>query len=192
LDILKFDPKLRRGEDTDLLIQILSNRYLFDRLALVEEKGYVYRFYPSKDRLTIKPAIRFDGKKALVEKYTLEENTLGYNTIKTLQRYNNEWKFCILLKDYLSGGSLLKYIKDTFLNFKSKKDRIKSILTLIKTIFLHKFLIPVFGIDFKYLNIVFREKNRYEKAKIIFKNYLLREKDGDAQYYTRRIFKKVF
>lgn len=189
---IKFDTNLARAEDTDLLVKILNDNELLNKLVVAPLSGYVYRFYPCKNRLTLIPSIRFDGKTTLLEKYKKEENTLGYNTIKTLQTYNNEWKFCTLLKNYLNGGSIFTYIKDTFINFKSKGDRLKSIITLIKTIFLHKFLIPVFGIDSNYLDLLFKGKNRYKQVKIMFKSYLIRKIENDLQLYAKKAFKKVF
>lgn len=161
---LKFDPKLRRGEDTDLLIQILNSNRLLSGLSLTKETGYVYRFYPSKKRLTHNLHLRLDGWEILKNKYRDEKSELVQNMIRNIESNILEVKHYTLVKDYLTHGSILKVLSKITRDHQSLKEKIKCLIAIAKVIIEEKFLLPLFGINLKFIDILINLKNNFKKA----------------------------
>lgn len=171
-EALRFDPNIKVGEDTDLIVKILNDKKLFSRLKIAPIAGYLYRFYPCQNRLTHKNNLRFKFREMLINKYK-DKEFLGCELIKEWGRTTNDWKFSKLLGDYLDHNSILRYIKDVLLKFHSLKDRYRAIRSLVRIIIVNKFLIPVFGIDLRYIDILLNTKNnKYKEIKNTFHEYL--------------------
>lgn len=164
---LKFDCNLHRGEDTDLLIQILNNNNLLKKLTLYKETGYIYRFYPSKKRLTHNLHFRLNTWEVLKNKYQNEENYLVQNMIKSLESNIFEMKYHSIIVCYLTYGSIIRSLKEIIRNYKTIKEKIKCLIALTKVIIEQKYLMPLFGINLKFVDILINLKKNYKKAEDI-------------------------
>ncbi len=161
---LKFDPNLRRGEDTDLLIQILNNNLLLKRIALLKETGYVYRFYPSKKRLTHNLYFRLAAWEILKNKYKNKESDLVQSTMKNVEASALEIKYSTLVKAYLTHGSILRILEQMTRDPRSLKEKIKCLMAIAKVIIEEKVLLPMFGINLKFIDILINLKNNFKKV----------------------------
>ncbi|OGI19796.1 MAG: hypothetical protein A3B68_08275 [Candidatus Melainabacteria bacterium RIFCSPHIGHO2_02_FULL_34_12] len=189
---IRFDPEFRLSEDGDLCFQILNNNSLLEKTLILHPTGYMYRIYPSKDRLTHKTELRFSSRIKLISKYTGEES-LAAKAIKRWQSSLDDWKFAEQFLRFTNNGSVINYFKTTFDEFKDLKDRIKSIRGLITLILRDNFLISVFGIDTRYVNILFSMKrNKYKALKEKFQNYLISVSDEKSYLLAKSVFSTVF
>lgn len=166
-EILKFDPRLRRGEDTDLLIQVLNNNYLFSKLVLRKESGYVYRFYPSKKRLTHNLSLRLVTWEILKSKYKDEKSDLVQYMIKNIENNILEVKYYSPVKAYLTCGSVTQSLKEIVRDYKSIKEKIKCLITLAKVIIEQRFLMPLFSINLQFVDMLVNIKKNYKKVESI-------------------------
>ena len=133
------------------------------------------------------------SRKLLIEKYKKGQNSNISEAIKMAEDTLDEWKFSTLLDAYLSTGSLISYIKNAVLNFKSFKDKVKSMRALIKTIFTDKVLIGIFGIDLRFLDfLVGRKINESANINRELIQHINSYKDTRTGFYVERLFKKAF
>lgn len=164
---LEFDPELRRGEDTDLLIQIVNKDFFLDGLFLTRETGYVYRFYPSKNRLTHNLDFRLNAWEVLKNKYKNNKSDLVQNMIRNIESNIPEVKYHTLVKGYLIHGSIIKLLKEIIRDYKTLKEKIKCLIALTKVIIEQRFLLPLFGINLKFIDILINLKKNFKKAENI-------------------------
>lgn len=189
---IKFDPLLLIGEDTDLTLQILDKKELMDKVSIAPVIGYIYRLYPSKDRLSHQLDLVFRCFKQLSNKYN-DESSLPHTMIKNFYKYRVEWKFSDLVCNYFDSGSIIKTLKYIFSNFYILRDRVEAIRALIIMVFIHNFLMPKFGIDFKCLNTLMDWKNdKYKILKKTFQHYLSKYKNGKTTLYAKKVFERMF
>ena len=189
---ISFDPDIRLGEDNDLYCQIFNNDELLNRAKVASFAGYLYRIYPSTSRITHRKDLRFQDMEKIINKYK-NKNSLATNNIKAMQARNDIWKFCHLLNDYLQDGSLINYFKNVLSEFKSLKDRIKSIRVLLNMFFIYNFLVPMFGIGSKYKDMLFSLRgNKYKKIKSMFINYLNKLENEDEITKLNKAYEGIF
>ena len=189
---IKFDPGIRFGEDNDFYLQILKNKSLLDRTMVAPIAGYLYRIYPSRNRLTHHVKLKFSEVQKIIKKYNYNDSSLAY---KTIQRYKNSpsWKFSELLDDYFTNGSILNYLNKSFLMTQLTTERISSLKVLIDSIFQYKILMPLFGVNSRFTGILFSIKdNMVKKIKKMFYNHLNKNRDEKVRFYAKRIYKRIF
>lgn len=189
---IKFDQDISFGEDNDLYFQIYNNCNLLNKTKVFQTFGYVYRIYTSKSRLTHRKDLRFKEIKKIIKKYQ-GDVSLANKSISDLQNHNDLWKFCYLLDEYLQSGSMINYFKNVFSNFKSTKDRIKSVRVLFHTLLDYHILVPVFGIGSRFKNMLFPfGKNKYQKIRNMFLDYLNVISNEEENLKLTRLYKEVF
>lgn len=188
---VKYDPEFLRGEDTDLIFQILNNKELLNKTTICPILGYIYRIYPSKTRLTHRKELMFKNVEKLIAKYK-DKNSITYKLIRTWIK-DDDWKYNNLLYKYLNHGSLFGYLYHSFLNFHTFKDKVKSIRALLFLGIVHKYLTPAFGIDFQDINTLFDWKNdKYKMLKNMYKEYLINQKASSGQNYANNFYERLF
>jgi len=187
---LTFNPEIQIGEDLDLLLRILNNNKFLNKVAIAPQSGYLHRFYPSKSRLTHK-FTKYQAMTDLVDTY--RDSFLAGKTVRLWQNTHSEWMFSKLLSNYLIDGSIFKYLKDAFSNFHSVKDKMESIRVLINVVLVKRFLMPVLGIDLRYLTFLFAWKNnKYKIFKRKSKDHLETITNRQAKFYANKVLKRIF
>lgn len=189
---LSFDPTIRSCEDADLCFSIMDDVQLLSKFKTTPINALLYRMYPSRERLTSQLGLVLLAFERIKNKYK-DKNSLAYRALKSYER-NDMWKFSKNLLNYLQNNSFSKYIEDIFLNFKSSKDRARSILALFKLIIGFKFLVPLFGFDLKYTKLLLSgKKNHFNHIKKTFHNYLSEHMPNNKSvYYASRAFEEAF
>lgn len=190
---IKFDPQFRAGEETDLILQVVSNEDLLNKLSIADFGGYLYRIYPSKKRVTHMPRLRFIAREMLVKKYT---NANGSLVNKILMKLEGQLAFCRFnefLKEYFTDGSLFRYLWNVLSKCNSTREKVKGVKILMRVMYNYKFLVPIFGIESGYLSMLFDNKNNGTKTfGGMFQEHAKAYKDERAKFYAMKLFKKIF
>ena len=188
---IKLDPELKALEDTDLQLQILSDSELLNGLLITPTAGYLYRTYPSYNRVSYKVNLAHKAREKIINKYK-DENLFAFKLIKHWQETSENWKFCRYINNYLNNGSIINYLRDTCLGTKSIKDKTQSIKLLVKTILGTNYLLQILGLNLTHIKILALKDNEYSKIKEEFQDYLTNHKDNQVKLYATKVFKEIF
>ncbi len=188
---LTFDSSLIIGEDIDLILQIMDNPALLESVSLISTPGYIYRQYPSKTRVGNNLVGVLKSYEILKNKYN-DKNKLSFKLVSTLSKTRDDWKFSKPLINYIQNESLISYLRDICSNFTSIKDKIKSIKVLLIANFIHKFSLPRYGIDYKYITVLTAKQNSYKQIKKQFTEFIIRQNNKDSYYFAKKMFKSIF
>ena len=189
---IKFDPEIIIIEDTDLCLQIINNNDLLEQLLATPIPGYLYRIYPSQNRLTHRYELRLKKMKEIIIKYK-DSECMAKVVLDELQNKIDDWKFCGLIACYLNNGSFSDYLKETFLRFPSNKDRLESIRFFLTQLVVPKFLINTVGVNSAYIKtLLSNKKNNYRELKQIFLKHLENDTDLNTKHHLTKIFESVF
>lgn len=177
--------------DLDLILQVLNSDKF--KLGTISSPGYLYRIYPSTGRVTHRAGLLFQDTKQVIKKYKSNPESVAYKYIEHRLRNSDHWKFASLASDLPKSGSISDYLKYSFLNFKSAKDRIQSMKFLMRMILNYKIMVPIFGIPLGYIRSYISVKdNKYEELKNVFLDHLKSAKDEKSKFYLDRTFKRLF
>lgn len=188
---VNFDPSLSSAEDTDLCLQILNNNDLSNKVAAKLINGYLYRFYPNKNRLSLRSDLEPLSKEKLKAKYR-EENTIA-GEIVSIWSSLDEWESSKLFANYLSNGSLFQYFKDISISQMTIKEKIKKTRALVKAIISFKLTMPLFGLNYGLFRDYIRfGNNKYKAIKTIFQEHLKETNNGKTNLHSKQLFKRLF
>ncbi|OGI19797.1 MAG: hypothetical protein A3B68_08280 [Candidatus Melainabacteria bacterium RIFCSPHIGHO2_02_FULL_34_12] len=190
LNVLKFDIELKSGEDTDLCYQILNTEDLLNKIMIFSGHGYLYRIHSHQGRLTQKMEFILQSRYKIFKKYQ-DKDSMIYKIIKNAMVIDR-WKFCKELADYSRHGSISDYLKSTFSNFKSVKDKIKSIRVLIKTIWEYRVLSEMLGLDILNSKKLHKCINKTKEIKECLYNYSNNGSDINTKTYSEELLKSLF
>lgn len=191
-DIVRFDENMTTTEDTDLLLQIVNNPDLLNKIGTLSRPGYLYRMYPSKERLTHNIKSVFENRNKIIHKYKTT-NTNAFKVLSLWKERYSYWYFKESLYHYLNNGSFIDFSRDVFSSSLNYSTRCKGLNAFIYTALNEKLLTPVFGINLRYLDILFdRKNNKFDLFKNIYKDYMKNIQDNDIKSYQGIIFNKIF
>ncbi|MBI2995690.1 MAG: glycosyltransferase family 2 protein [Candidatus Melainabacteria bacterium] len=165
-NLLKFDEKTSALEDLDLRLQIMNNQELLNRTIVTDISSYIYRIYPATTRITHKPLLMLNAIKYIKEKYIKDKAKPTYKVIKYdlceqgRCRYNDEI-LALLIK-----GDFFFFIKKSLPYIFSIDEVKRRSNALVYTLLFDKFLTKYFGIDLRYLMMIFiPRRNLYKEIR---------------------------
>ncbi len=188
---IKFDPNICFCEDLDLFLQIVNEGKHFT--GRLEKDGYLYRYYPSKTRITHNINLIFTDIGKIVKKYEMNSNLPALDFIQYLQVKSDRWRFWELMSNFLRDRSVFNYLRNIFFQYKSFKDRVRGIKLLIDVMFATKILMPLFGMTMGHVRILFSLKgSNIGELRNRFISYLKNMQDEKADFYARKTYERIF
>lgn len=189
-----FDERLKRGEDSDLLIWILNNKNLLEKTSILPQAGYLYRFYPSRTRLSLNLSYRLKAIKILEEKYKINSNSLGYKILRRMIDDLYEGKLIKLTNNDLESHALLNSFIEIALCSCSFKEKLNGFKIILKIALQYFFLLPFVGVSFRYYEKLFSRRDNMSKSlKQMFNNHKTSSfNDNKSMYHLLKTERAIF
>ena len=189
---IKYDCEFICSEDTDLMLQIVDNKALFEKVAVAPIIGHLYRLYPSKERLTSQKNYIFKSLEKLLEKYN-NNTAISFKLLSKWRTQDEYVKCCGLLNKFFQNYSIPAYLREVLSSKITLKEKFKSIRTLVRVIVIYNFIMPILGINLRYIRTLTRIKtNKYKAVKRKFNEHLKKIEDKKELFYASRLFREIF
>ena len=193
LNKVSFDPSIYFAEDLDFSLQILINKELLNKTNFLPTNGHLYRHHLSFDRLSFTSDLVFNSFEFIKNKYLKNDNSFAGKYISHKIDTSNLWKLSAYLNKYNHDGSIFNYIRDTFKESKTMKEKVKSIKALFDTICLTKLPIARIINNIYYLRLILKTNNiELNKFRDLFISEMKSITDIKSKHYAQNILKSLF
>lgn len=190
--MVHFDTNFNVAEDREFRLQILDHEDLMNSTIILPFASYLYRFYPSKGRQSHKINFAFPTYEQILNKYK-NRSPVVKKRIKEMNLMGANCETLSQMKKYLSQSSTLEYLQALFQDIISLKGKLRNIKEIAMLSIRDRILIPLFGVDFRYFNLLFNIKNnKYQYFKKLFQDYLKIEFNSPSRYYAKKCYERIF